>query len=130
MSEISLQKSMLDVRLSFPMATLKKYRLSYTEGCLSEFIKNVLYCEYENNDIESLKIPITFDIELPKGLYLNMREVDIDLYMSLWTGKSSYYPSLLPENNSKAMAQFSRALCMDEGLYFIKRLIDNFPENV
>ena len=130
MSEITLQKSMLDVQLSFPMATLKKYRLSYTEACLSEFIKNVLYCEYENNDMKDLKIPITFDIEVPKELYANMREIDIDLYISLWNGKSSYYPISSPERNSKALANFTRALCMDEGLYFVKRLIENYPLNI
>lgn len=129
MSEVTQQKSLFDIQLSFPLATFKKYRLSYTEACLSEFIKNVLSCDYEEDDIKKLHTPTTFDIEVPKELYANMRENDLDVYISLWNGKCCYYPTVAPDNNSNAMAQFSRALCMNEDLYFVKKFIEAYPDN-
>lgn len=127
------QKSKFDIGLKFSLASTKIYRISYNVAVLSEFIKNTIHCCGNDNDKEELEYVLEneyMEIEVPMILYRGMREADLNMYINLWSGEHSFTRFVYDEKrdyNIHAMAQFGRALCMDENLSFVKHFEKEYP---
>tara|TARA_Y100001970_G_C14109139_1_gene789842 strand:- start:207 stop:617 length:411 start_codon:yes stop_codon:yes gene_type:complete len=127
-----IQKSKFDIGLKFSLASTKIYRISYNVAVLSEFIKNTIHCGIDN-DKEELEYVLDheyMEIEVPMILYRGMREADLDMYINLWSGDSSFTHFVYHEkrnHNIHAMAQFGRALCMDQNLSFVEYFEKEYP---
>ena len=70
--------SMFDVGIRFPFATCKIYVLPYTTVINSDFVKNILSCDLDSEEVEKIKTPKYKEIEIPLSLYKNIRETDLD----------------------------------------------------
>ena len=124
------QLSMFDIILKFPLSTLKEYRLSYNDACLSDFIKNIIHCEHEEDEFKDIFKETSVEIIVPNILYKDMREADLNVYIDLWIGKKSFNHFIMYEQtdyNIYAMAQLGRALCMNQNLSFVKNFEEKYP---
>lgn len=120
--------SIFDIGLRFPFATYKTYVLPYTTAINSEFVKNTLSCDLDNEEIEKIKTPKYKEVEIPLSLYKNMRETDLDLYFDLWKGKETVASATcIGQYNLRAMAEFTRAILMNDSIYFVQYLENKFP---
>ena len=120
--------SMFDVGIRFPFATCKTYVLPYTTVINSDFVKNILSCHLDSEEIERIKTPKYKEIEIPLSLYKNMRETDLDLYFDLWKGKETVASATsIGQYNLRAMAEFTRAILMNDSIYFVQYLENKFP---
>ena len=120
--------SMFDVGIRFPFATCKTYVLPYTTVINSDFVKNILSCDLDSEEVERIKTPKYKEIEIPLSLYKNMRETDLDLYFDLWKGKETVASATsIGQYNLRAMAEFTRAILMNDSIYFVQYLENKFP---
>ena len=120
--------SMFDVGIRFPFATCKIYVLPYTTVINSDFVKNILSCDLDSEEVEKIKTPKYKEIEIPLSLYKNMRETDLDLYFDLWKGKETVASATcIGQYNLRAMAEFTRAILMNDSIYFVQYLENKFP---
>ena len=120
--------SMFDVGIRFPFATCKTYVLPYTTVSNSDFVKNILSCDLDSEEVERIKTPKYKEIEIPLSLYKNMREADLDLYFDLWKGKETVASATsIGQYNLRAMAEFTRAILMNDSIYFVQYLENKFP---
>jgi hypothetical protein len=120
--------SMFDVGIRFPFATCKTYVLPYTTVINSDFVKNILSCDLDSEEVERIKTPKYKEIEIPLSLYTNMRETDLDLYFDLWKGKETVASATsIGQYNLRAMAEFTRAILMNDSIYFVQYLENKFP---
>ena len=127
---IENQISKFDIGLKFPLSTKKVYRLSYIVASLSDFIKNVINCDMDSNDLENLLEQEYMEIEVPMSLYTGMRETDLDMFIGIWSGKVSFNHFNIHEKrdyNVFAMAQFGRALLINQELVFMKQFERDYP---
>lgn len=120
--------SIFDVGIRFPFATCKTYVLPYTTVINSNFVKNILSCHLDSEEVERIKTPKYKEIEIPLSLYKNMRETDLDLYFDLWKGKETVASATsIGQYNLRAMAEFTRAILMNDSIYFVQYLENKFP---
>ena len=127
---IENQISKFDIGLKFPLSTQKVYRLSYNVASLSDFIKNLINCDMDSDDLETLLEQEYMEIEIPMSLYTGMRETDLDMYIGIWSGKKSFNHFNIHEKrdyNIFAMAQFGRALLINQELVFVKQFENDYP---
>ena len=69
------------------------------------------------------------DYVIPFSFYQTMRFLDIKWFIDLWKGIEVVYGHEM-KYNSLQTAQLTRALLMNEDLYFVKTLQDKFPMKV
>ena len=119
--------SIFDIGLKFPFATVKTYVIPFTTAINSEFVKNVIYCDIQEEDIYNIKNPSYKEIEIPLSLYKNLREVDIELFFNLWKGSDTVASSIIGQQNLNDLAQFSRAMLMNNSLFFVQYLENKVP---
>ena len=111
--------SMFDVILKFPFATFKTYRLPYSCASNSEFIKNIISCDYEDDELSNLKEPQMLDIEIPLCFYRNLLEKDLDWLFAMWSGKETVYTTDRMLMNHVGVTKLIRALLIDQHLLFV-----------
>ena len=117
------------VYLSFPYSTHcdelnKSFVLSYNDACKSDFLKVLLENEdHENND--------RFHIVIPHNLYMDIRYVDIEYTIKLWTGKA-YIPSRWELRNDthyvySDVARLCQAITLCDKIPFVNLLNKEYP---
>ena len=115
--------------LYFPYSTHcnelhKSFVLSYNDACKSDFIKVLLENEdHENND--------RFHIVIPHNLYMDIRYIDIEYTIKLWTGKA-YIPSRWELRNDthyvySDVARLCQAIILCDKIPFVNLLNKEYP---
>ena len=117
------------VYLSFPYSTHcdelnKSFVLSYNDACKSDFLKVLLENEdHENND--------RFHIVIPHNLYMDIRYVDIEYTIKLWTGKSHLLSLWELRNNThyvySDVARLCQAIILCDKIPFVNLLNKEYP---
>lgn len=115
------------VYLYFPYSTHcdelnKSFVLSFNDACKSDFLKVLL----ENEDDQD-----NFHIVIPYNLYTNIRYIDIEYVIKLWTGKA-YIPTRWELRNDthyvySDVARLCQAILLCENIPFVKILNKEYP---
>ena len=103
----------------------KSFILSFNDARKSDFLKVLLEndnCD-ENHD--------SFHIVIPDNLYTNIRYIDIEYVIRLWTGKA-YIPTRWELRNDthyvySDMARLCQAILLCENIPFVKILNKEYP---
>ena len=132
------------VRLYFPMAVIIPFEMSISCAFNSDYLKTLIENEENVEDIlgnqnlnkQKIQDIVDKNIEqkyldyvIPFSFYQTMRFLDIKWFIDLWKGIEVVYGHEM-KYNSLQTAQLTRALLMNEDLYFVKTLQDKFPMKV
>ena len=132
------------VRLYFPMAVTIPFEMSISCAFNSDYLKTLIENEENVEDIldkqnlnkQEMQDIVDKNIEqkyldyvIPFSFYQTMRFLDIKWFIDLWKGIEVVYGHEMKYNSSQT-AQLTRALLMNEDLYFVKTLQDKFPMKV
>ena len=132
------------VRLHFPMAVTIPFEMSISCAFNSDYLKTLIENEENVEDIlsnqnlnkQQIQDIVDKNIEqkyldyvIPFSFYQTMRFLDIKWFIDLWKGIEVVYGHEM-KYNSLQTTQLTRALLMNENLYFVKTLQEKFPMKV
>ena len=113
------------INLYFPLSSNKKFKLFYNEAMQSEFIKNIIsFLEDDNTEY------YFYNVEIPKALYKNLREIDLIHFIELLKGNDYLTEFQIKDNNKynyNSIARISQSLLLNEELKFVNILEKYFP---
>lgn len=115
------------IGLSFPYSgitkdkTLKK--ISYNDAIQSKFVQGFLSSTNKVTDDNLI------EIEIPKELYIGLRNKDLEKLMELWLGKTEIYEHDEVVYCYKTIYRVMDALLLNNELPFMKKFNEKYDRN-
>lgn len=128
-----------DIKLYFPdsissESLIKEFILSKNDVRQSDFLEVILDNMSNNDEYDNNRNIIISknQIKIPSNLYRGIRYIDLVYFFDLWKGKEILTESSIGNDkihNLKAIKRLCDSLMLNTELYFVKRLMNLFPNN-